>query len=97
LEKNDRIKTQRRDAANIPTFRSKTTSPADWESVDAQLVMKAVATLAARDGALRLGYTRDGGAYAVGFYGDGDPFTKYIAPGDDIDGFFREVIEYYGK
>jgi hypothetical protein len=46
-------------------------------------------------GALRLGYTRDGGAYAVGVYGDGTPFTEYIPPSDDIEVYLKGIIEDY--
>lgn len=69
---------------------------ADWSSCNGELLAKAVASIAKHGGALRLGYTRDGGAYAVGFYGDGDPFTEYITPSDDIDEFLKGVIEDYG-
>jgi len=70
---------------------------ADWASADGALLAKAVAAVAGMGGALRLGYTRDGGAYAVGIYGDGDPFTEYIPPSESIDEFLRGVIEDYGK
>lgn len=68
---------------------------ADWSEVAGELVVKAVAAIARTGGALRLGYTRDGGAYAVGFYGDGEPFTEYIPPSDDIEAFLKGVIEDY--
>jgi len=71
------------------------TTPADWAGVDGSLVVKAIAAVAANGGALRFGYTRDGGAYSVGFYGDGDPWTEYISPNDDVDGFLKGVIEDY--
>lgn len=70
---------------------------ADWAGVDGSLIAKAVAAMAANGGALRFGYTRDGGAYSVGFYGDGEPFTEYVSPGDDVEEFLRGVIEDYGK
>jgi len=70
---------------------------ADWESADAELLRKAIASVARDGGAIRLGYTRDGGAYAVGIYGDGDPFTEYVPPSEDLDAYLRGVIEDYGK
>jgi hypothetical protein len=42
-----------------------------------------------------LGYSRDGGAYAIGFYGDGEPFTEFIAPTEDVDEYLRGVIDDY--
>jgi len=66
---------------------------ADWQSCDADMLAKLVATVAVTGGAVRLGYTRDGGAYAIGIYGDGDPYTVYISPRDDLDGWLKNAIE----
>lgn len=71
--------------------------PADWGSCNGELLAKAVAALAGLGGALRLGYTRDGGAYAIGIYGDGEPFTEYVSPNDDLDEFLEGLIRDYGK
>ena len=70
---------------------------ADWSEVDGELLRKAVAAIARLGGAVRLGYTRDGGAYAIGIYGDGEPFTEYVPPSQDVDAYLRELIEDYGK
>jgi hypothetical protein len=67
----------------------------DWETADAALLCRAIATVAATGGALRFGYTRDGGAYSVGIYGDGDPYTEYIRPSEDVDAFLRDIIESF--
>lgn len=83
----------RKRRANITS----TTGAADWGSVDGMLLGKAVAEVARGGGALRLGYTRDGGAYAVGFYGDGEPFTEYVPPSQDIEDYLKGIIEDYGK
>jgi len=68
-------------------------TPADWETVDGNLLAKLVATVAKDGGAVRLGYTRDGGAYAVGIYGDGDPYTVYVPPSEDLNEWVRNAIE----
>lgn len=65
--------------------------PADWSRVDTECLVDTLGTVAACGGALRLGYTRDGGAYAIGVYGDGDPYTLYIRPSDDIDEALRDI------
>lgn len=99
---NDRQKSQREERKNEQTATRQRRSlsqskgtPADWGSVDGQLLSRAVAAVAKRGGALRLGYTRDGGAYAVGIYGDGEPFTEYIPPNDDLDLYLKGLIEDY--
>lgn len=84
---------KRRRRTNI----SSSNGAADWEVVDGVLLAKAIACVAAMGGALRLGYTRDGGAYAIGIYGDGDPFTEYVPPDGDIEGHLKGLIEDYGK
>lgn len=70
---------------------------ADWSSADALVLQRAIRVVADMGGALRLGYTRDGGAYAVGIYGDGEPFTEYVPPSEDITHYLQGLIEDYGK
>lgn len=66
---------------------------ADYTSVDGVLLAKCLATVGHAGGALRLGYTSDGGAYAVGVYGDGDPYTDYVKPSEDFNAYLRSLIE----
>jgi len=71
--------------------------PVDWMQADGQLLLHAVATVAYKGGALRFGYTRDGGAITVGVYGDGDPYTDYLKPGDDINDYLRKLTLAWGR
>lgn len=75
----------------------KGSTPADWMNADPALLQQTIAAMAYTGGALRLGYTRDGGAYAVGVYGDGEPYTLYITPKEDLNAwltdFIRDVAE----
>lgn len=66
--------------------------PADWGTADAQLVLRAIEVVAKAGGALRFGYTRDGGSYAVGILGDGDPYTEYVRPSDDLSSYLEGLI-----
>jgi hypothetical protein len=66
---------------------------ADWASAKATLVVGAVAAVGRAGGALRFGYTSDGGAYAIGVYGDGQPYTDYVRPNEDIDAYLSALIE----
>lgn len=75
----------------------KAAGTADWAAADGELLAKAVGAVALMGGALRLGYTRDGGAYAIGIYGDGEPFTEYVPPSEDINEYLKGVIEDYGR
>jgi hypothetical protein len=66
---------------------------ADWTSVPADLLQQSIATIASAGGAIRFGYTRDGGAYAVGILGDGDPYTEYLRPADNIVEYFETLCQ----
>lgn len=70
-----------------------TTEVADWQNANAELVVKSIAAVAFRGGALRFGYTRDGGAYAIGIYLSNDHYTEYLRPTDDLDGYLLGLIE----
>lgn len=83
------------DKRDFRNSRKKVQMGADWASVDADLLRAVVAAVAAKDGALRLGYTSDGGCYAIGIYGDGAPYTEYVRPKDDVEGFLGELGEYF--
>lgn len=65
--------------------------------VDGEMLKYACAAVAQRGGALRLGYTRDGGAFAIGVYGDGDPYTEYIDPHQDVNEFLKDLAEDWGN
>lgn len=62
-----------------------TTDDADWMHADPSKVVDLICAATAVGGAVRFGLTRDGGAYAVGIYGDGEPYTLYIRPRESID------------
>lgn len=68
---------------------------ADWANADASTALRAIERASVVGGALRFGYSRDGGAYAIGIYGDGDPYTEFVKPIEDIDGFLLEVIALF--
>lgn len=64
---------------------------ADWQQANAELVLRAIAVVGYRGGAIRFGYTRDGGAYAIGIYLGGDHFTEYVRPSEDIDSYLDRL------
>lgn len=42
-------------------------------------------------GAIRIGATRDGGAYAIGIYGFGEPFTEYCGASENFSEFCGQL------
>jgi len=71
--------------------------PAQWQSADAARIAAAIAAVTSHGYAIRFGYTRDGGAFAIGIIGDGEPFTEFIRPTEDIDVYLDGIVLDYGK
>lgn len=78
-------------------FRQQTRETADWLNADAELLRNVVAAVAYTGGAIRFGYTSDGGAYSIGLYGDGQPYTVYVRPSEDINQALRELGAYWSN
>lgn len=68
---------------------------ADWGMVSAEKLRDTISAVTLRGGALRFGYTRDGGAYALGIYGLGETYTEYLRPSDNVEGFLDELAEAF--
>lgn len=84
-----------RTEAESRRFRRGNRQAANYADVDAELLKAAIVAAAETGGALRFGYSSDGGAYAVGIYGDGTPYTEFCRPSEGLDGFLREVEELF--
>lgn len=68
---------------------------ADWESVNAESIRAAITATALTGGALRFGYSRDGGAYAIGIYGDGEPYTEFVKPGEEVEITLNDICDLF--
>jgi len=77
--------TPRRNDTDQRRFNPQSEGVADWANANPALLHRAICNVAATGGAIRFGYTRDGGAYAVGILGDGEPYTTYFRPSEDLD------------
>jgi hypothetical protein len=55
-----------------------------------------VRALVSQGGCLRIGQTRDGGAWALGVYLGDDYATEYIRPSEDFGGGIGEIAEAWG-
>jgi len=66
----------------------------DIQSIDPQSLLLAIDAAVAIDGALRIGCSRDGGAFAIGIYGDGEPYTEYVGSDEDINQYLVNLREY---
>lgn len=69
----------------------------NWGRINEQLVHAVITYVTPGDGAVRFGYSRDGGAYAVGIYGDGEPYTTYFHSDEEITQWLGEVVKEYSS
>jgi len=65
----------------------------DWTHVSTDLIGRAIAGVARNVGALRFGYSRDGSSFAIGVYGDGEPYTEFFRTPEECDEFLAAIIE----
>ena len=65
--------------------------PVSWTKVDPIAIAETIEVVAIAGGALRFGYTRDGGALSIGVYGDGSPYTLYVSPHEDARDLLRSI------
>jgi len=65
---------------------------ADWATVGAENILECIIAAVEVGGALRFGTTSDGGAYALGVYGDGPaPYTLYSGSDEGMREHLRGV------
>lgn len=85
-DQNGRRKASKGNAANSGKRKRRTSDfEADWSAVNGQLLQQVIANVTSDGGAIRFGYSRDGGTYAVGIYGDGKPFTEFCGDPKNVD------------
>lgn len=68
---------------------------ADWSSQDAGTIAELIHNITATGGAVRFGTSRDGGAYSLGIFGDGKPFTEFCPANTDVDAWLQGFILDY--
>jgi hypothetical protein len=78
-----------------PRGENKVVGTADWALADSALLIKVICKVGIKHGAIRLGYTRDGGAYSVGVYAGDEYFTDYVRPGEDIDAYLQDLLQSF--
>src|SRR5215510_10109770 len=66
----------------------------DIQQIDGTVLLECLTAVVRIEGALRVGVSRDGGAFAFGIYGDGDPYTEYVGSDEDVNDYLRNLREY---
>jgi hypothetical protein len=77
--------------------RSGNDTATDWHNASSESVLRLIETVTSRNGAIRFGYTRDGGAYSVGIYIGDDRGTFYCRPSDDLETFLSDLTAKLGE
>jgi hypothetical protein len=70
-------------------------SVCDWGTVDAERIIALISTVTSQNGLCSFGYTRDAGAYTVTVIMDGERYTDYCRPTEDVGGFLDSLREDY--
>jgi hypothetical protein len=70
---------------------------ADWASADPACVLRAIKAVSDIGGAIRFGYTRDGGSFAVGIYDGDEATTEYVRPTEDVNFYLVGVAEDFAQ
>lgn len=72
--------------------KAKNTEKADWSKISDETLGAFVRLMVSKGDAVRIGYTRDQGAFAVGVYVDGESDTEYIRPQEDLVAELEEIL-----
>lgn len=81
----------------LPQITRSSGGVADWAGASPDAIFRLVCNVAAVGGAVRFGYTRDGGAYSVGIYDGDDSKTYYCNEKDGINEQLAELAEHFEK
>jgi len=71
-------------SGGIRRQRSENRGTCDYAQIDPSSLHRVLCAITSRGCAVQFGYTRDGGAYAIRVVGDGDPYTEFIKPTEDV-------------
>jgi len=95
IEKQDRSKQKAATTKGLPPDKRAGSGVADWANADPAIVLRLVCAVAVEGGAVRLGYTRDGGAYSIGIYLGSDSKTYYCNEAEGINEKLNELTGYF--
>jgi uncharacterized membrane protein len=79
----------------LPAFTGRSGGVADWSNAEPNLIHELVCTVGVENGAVRFGYTRDGGAYSIGLYLGTNSKTYYCNEAEGINEQLKELIQYF--
>jgi len=70
---------------------------ATFKDVDPVRLLACVVAMSEHGAAIRLGLTRDGGAFNIGIYDGDDSTTEYVRPSEDINLYLQGLAEDFSN
>lgn len=67
----------------------------DWANAEPDRIVALIRTVTTQNGLCSFGYTRDLGAYTLTVILDGERYTDYCRPTEDVNAFLANLIEDY--
>lgn len=86
------VKKTQADKKDVPRRRRQHDNDADWTAVEPGPLRALIGAITATGGAVRFGYTKDGGAFSLGVYGDGKPYTEFLPGSGDVEAWIEGFI-----
>jgi len=95
-KRNETIENARKDARRAERRKMRgRQETADWANVETSQICRLIELVTTEGGTITFGYTRDGGAYYVNYYIDGESEKHYVRPTEDVDEWFLNEIQYF--
>lgn len=69
--------------------------PADYAVLDSEILAELIEAFTRTGGVVGFGYTRDGGAYYISYFADGERDAIYIRPTEDVEARLVDEIKYW--
>lgn len=66
---------------------------ADYSSVDANLLLLAVAAVTTSNCAIQFGLTKEGSSFVIRIVGDGDPYNDFVRPSEDVNAYLKALAD----
>jgi hypothetical protein len=95
IEKESRAKQRAAAAKELPPITLRGGAVADWQNASPDRMQLLVCRVGAEGGAVRFGYTRDGGAYSIGIYLGDKSKTYYCNEKEGIDEKLTELALHF--
>lgn len=64
---------------------------ADYSSVDASILLGAIAKVTAAGCAVQFGLTKEGSSFVIRIVGDGEPYNDFVRPSEDINSYLEAL------